>query len=660
MTNLSVTGFCNRSCACCFAADAFRDVSHGVPFMPLDLFDRSLDYVKASGMREARLLGGEPTLHPEFPSLVDRIEKRGLDLMLFSNGLMPETALRRLEAGAPEKTCVLVNANRTQMTMEEIHRQNSVLARLGAKALLGVNIDSRSVRIASLLDSIDRYNLKRFVRLGLAHPVVGGSNAYIQPKFYRDIGTQIAQFAYEARRYEIQPIFDCGFVPCMFEFDAADLQIPGEIPFGRRCSPIPDILPDGSIIHCYPLSGLGLMPLACNTLRQEVEDHFKALLSAYDQIGIFPHCRICAAFIKGECSGGCRAAAIYRQRFQFSPKSSIETKTFFIQRTSPKMNAQQHEERPIWVIPWVNQPLDFWQEIDARWGRNIKEVYLPMPGSTIGTGRPPQPDAFVWDFLRSGLFSCSLLVNPIAVPGPIDKISGLIIEQLRRLIGEIGVFSVTLANLSLAARIKAALPEISLNASVLMDIEQPLQALMIEGIIDTLVVSNRIMRNLKAITALKDAFPGKIRIIVNESCLPGCPFRIQHFYEMADERFKMPHTLCQELLDCKPWLRLTGGWILPQHLHLLHGLYDELKIAGRVTLRNPEDYFRVLNAYIHRLPLFPCEIGGGPASVLDKMEITEEFYRHTLNCDRQCRQCIICRSYWEKFMGSDHDKRLRD
>jgi oxygen-independent coproporphyrinogen-3 oxidase len=87
--------------------------------------------------------------------------------------------------------------------------------------------------------------------------------------------------------------------------------------------------------------------------------------------------------------------------------------------------------------------------------------------------------------------------------------------------------------------------------------------------------------------------------------------------------------------------------VLPQHLHLYDGVYDELKLAGRVTLRDPQKYLAVLEAYLHRTPLAPSEIGGGPASVLEPVNISEDFFAQTLQCGHQCHRCTICQEYWQ-------------
>jgi len=217
-----------------------------------------------------------------------------------------------------------------------------------------------------------------------------------------------------------------------------------------------------------------------------------------------------------------------------------------------------------------------------------------------------------------------------------------VIEHLRAWRDQFGIASVTVSNLLLAARIREALPELQLVASTLLEISDPAQVPMLNGIFDVIVPSTKILRRLSALKALRKAFSGRIRLIVNESCLAGCPYRTQHFYEMTSG-FKLPDSLCRELLEQKPWLRLTGAWVLPQHLHLFDKLSDEFKLAGRVTLRNPDSYRRVLGAYIRRTGLRPDEIGGGPASVNWQVDISEEFYLRTLLCGQKCNSCDACR-----------------
>jgi hypothetical protein len=144
--------------------------------------------------------------------------------------------------------------------------------------------------------------------------------------------------------------------------------------------------------------------------------------------------------------------------------------------------------------------------------------------------------------------------------------------------------------------------------------------------------------------------------LVNEACIPGCPFRTQHFYEMGySDTF--PLSLCQRMLEEHPWLRLTGAWLLPKHLVYYEGVYDSLKLAGRVTLRDRDRYLTVLEAYVHRKPILPRDIGGGPASPLDSLDASDEWFEFVLHCDKQCDVCSVCRKYYE---GSRREQEERE
>jgi hypothetical protein len=297
------------------------------------------------------------------------------------------------------------------------------------------------------------------------------------------------------------------------------------------------------------------------------------------------------------------------------------------------------------VIPYVDQDLDFWKEIHDRFGELVREVYFPMPESGCATGRSPQPDEFLGAFLRSAPLKKAVLVNPIVLSRPVEAMVPDVLIALRRLRDEFGVQSVTVSNLALARAIKDALPEHFMVASVLMGIVSPLQALMVRDYVDAIAPDTRLVRDLPGLRRLRSAFSKEIRLLVNEACIPGCPFRIQHFYEMGYGEC-YPLSLCDQMLEERPWLRLTGAWILPRHLALYDGLYDCLKLSGRITLQDPERYLGVVEAYVSRSALLPVDIGGGPASPLNGFDVSDEWFEYVLNCDKRCDVCSVCREYY--------------
>ncbi len=315
MANISLTATCNRSCSFCFASDAMHAQDAGAKYMPLDRVDAALDFLVRSGIAEARLLGGEPTLHPHFDRIVERVLERGLRLLVFSGGLMPERALRALEDVPPSALSVLLNViPPSSGAPQEIARQQDVFRRLGARVMLGITIMSPGVDLSFLIELIEHNCLGRTVRLGLAHPTLGGSNGSLHPRHYPEVGRRVTAFGLQARERGIRLEFDCGWVPCMFPEGAMAALGITSADVGLRCSPILDLLPDGRFISCYPLTAHATEALTPDRdatwmrlrfiERQETDRHFM----------LYRECESCPWRERGECTGGCLSASLGRLR----------------------------------------------------------------------------------------------------------------------------------------------------------------------------------------------------------------------------------------------------------------------------------------------------------------------------------------------------------
>jgi collagenase-like PrtC family protease len=303
-----------------------------------------------------------------------------------------------------------------------------------------------------------------------------------------------------------------------------------------------------------------------------------------------------------------------------------------------------------WSIPYTDQELDFWEDIAESFGDHIQEVYFPVDKAVIASGRSPQPSQKMNEFLHQARLPKTVLFNPIVLDRPVQEVIPRAIAALEHLRDDFDVHSVVVTNPDLARSIKEALPEFKVGTSILMGISTPMQLMMIQDWVDVIVPDNRILRDLHSLRRLRQAFSGEVRLIVNEGCLPGCLYRGQHFYEMGYGDW-FPESLCQPLLEEDPWLRLTGAWILPRHLHYYEEVYDSLKLAGRVTLRDPNTYRAVLKAYIERADMLPCEIGGGPASVTVPITISDEFFETVLKCNKNCHQCNLCRDTYDEAIA---------
>ncbi|WP_327430557.1 radical SAM protein [Streptomyces sp. NBC_01236] len=79
---LDLTRKCQLACTHCYNASGPQG-DHGT--MTREDWFCVLDQASVCGVRDIQFIGGEPTLHPDFPALVDRALNNGLDVEVYSN-----------------------------------------------------------------------------------------------------------------------------------------------------------------------------------------------------------------------------------------------------------------------------------------------------------------------------------------------------------------------------------------------------------------------------------------------------------------------------------------------------------------------------------------------------------------------------------------------
>ena len=310
MANLSITNVCNRKCVYCFANDT--KIEFGKTLMDDETYEKALDYLLRSDIKQARLLGGEPTLHPQFRQIVNKALERGLTISLFTNGLMPEEVSAFLETIPEGKLSILLNTiHPSENDRNGIERQKAVMKKFGRQIIAGINIFSASQEMDYLLDYVRKYDLKKEIRLGISHSVLSRNNISLHPKEYQKIGHEIVRLKQHAIEEGISIGFDCGFVPCMFPVESYDLLSEELKKAGTCCHPVIDLLSDGSFIACYPLNYFLKVKINDHLNAKGLIESFEEALMPYTQAGIYPYCSTCPLF-KKRCNGGCMSYRIQR------------------------------------------------------------------------------------------------------------------------------------------------------------------------------------------------------------------------------------------------------------------------------------------------------------------------------------------------------------
>ena len=279
-------------------------------------FEQKLAFLKQSGIKDLRLIGGEPSLHPQFCELIERGLEQGFNILVFTHGLLSEAVCHFLE-GLTESECTLcINMNSQHRHPTDHHllheKRLSVIRRLPRLAVPGFNIYTPEFDLSPLFDTIEATGCRRVIRLGLAHPTLQGSNVFLHPKHYRFVGKQIATYVPRALACGVHFEFDCGFVRCMFtEEEIENLQQTGTQP-RFKCSPILDMDINRDVLYCFSLGDRYKIDLDMQESASEMREKLSEEAQPYRTSGVYPACADCVHKQEGECPGGCLAVTMRR------------------------------------------------------------------------------------------------------------------------------------------------------------------------------------------------------------------------------------------------------------------------------------------------------------------------------------------------------------
>jgi MoaA/NifB/PqqE/SkfB family radical SAM enzyme len=315
--NLIINDTCNRACPYCFARSKVT-LSDG-PARPagkdisVENFERYLEFHSRSGMRHVKLLGGEPSLHPEFLEFLRRIHARRLETTVFTNGLWPrpvQDGLRSIPL-AEWKVKFLFNVNEPhlQPAAQLAHARESMQI-AGAQGGCGFNIYREDFDLQFIPDLIDAARMSHELRLGLASPIVGTDNSFVEVAFFKVVGLRLVDQLRKLEQRNVMASFDCGFPICMFPEDSLGSLTLNSRGFRSVCSYPVDVGPDLTAWPCFPLSNIENVRLLGFSNAVELNAHYTRRLAGMRRLGTLDECLGCKYLEREQCCGGCVARTL--------------------------------------------------------------------------------------------------------------------------------------------------------------------------------------------------------------------------------------------------------------------------------------------------------------------------------------------------------------
>jgi collagenase-like PrtC family protease len=254
-------------------------------------------------------------------------------------------------------------------------------------------------------------------------------------------------------------------------------------------------------------------------------------------------------------------------------------------------------------------------------------------------------------------------------------------QYLELVVKELRVDSVIVTQPWLIELIHREFPEIEIVASVIIHIESVQMAKLYQELgVTRLNLSVMANRNFNLIKSVVKSVNCKVELLVNETCLYRCPFRLYHYNSMG-------HTSQQEmeitqycLLKCtmekleNPAELIKARWIRPEDIERYEALgIDFFKLSGREyptkwILRSVGSYFQreyqgnladILAFYFlptDKLDTKTEKTVLPPSIYIDNQKLDSFltfFEKNGNKCDQLCHNCSYCSKIAQKVVTID-------
>ncbi|MBE6148109.1 MAG: 4Fe-4S cluster-binding domain-containing protein [Firmicutes bacterium] len=314
MANIAITKYCNLKCPYCFAEDMMTEKDK--KNIDLNILKNILSWLEKTPRERVGLIGGEPTLHPQFKEILSIVNnhcsKNNTDSILFTNGINLQPFLQYI---SPQMS-VLININSPKNMSEDYFLAlNKVLNILYLKNKLseensqftcGCNLCLEIEDYSFFWDIIDKFKIKR-VRVSVTAPM---NFEYKQNKelYYTKLKPVFLNFILNAYYRKVKVGIDCNHIPdCYFTDLELSLikKVTNKDIINDFCIPCVDITADFKASPCF---GSYDSLIDCNKFNncEELRNFFlKGVIVDKTNNNNFGKCNDCIEFKNKKCQGGC-------------------------------------------------------------------------------------------------------------------------------------------------------------------------------------------------------------------------------------------------------------------------------------------------------------------------------------------------------------------
>ncbi len=259
--NLMITNYCNLHCPYCFAQEEMN--SKAAQAVTMENFIKYLNFLRDNNEYEVRLIGGEPSLHPELEKLIDKVIEYNCfeQILIFTNLSFDHSVARLLvEKSKDIAIDLLPNINDLDLILpnlkaKTIDNLEYLSQNLPSFNRLSINIYSPNQELKKWEEIICRYNI-RTIRWTIVAPNYEITEDFDFYNYFHQFQPLLIEMANWGLKYGVILNCDCANFPfcCLDDWALSYIEKIQKSFFGvfSTCEHIVgDIAPDLSTRECF-------------------------------------------------------------------------------------------------------------------------------------------------------------------------------------------------------------------------------------------------------------------------------------------------------------------------------------------------------------------------------------------------------------------------
>ena len=332
MPNIMLTEVCNLRCPYCFANEF---VNKNPNHITLENFKKALDFIATDpNNRVVGLIGGEPTIHPQFKEILKTIieDPRFDRATVYTNGIAVDKYWNEL---SHRKFGFLINCNSPkdigQANFDKMVKNIDEMIfdkYMGERVSLGINIYKPDFDFGYILDLLKKYKMNH-LRFSITVPNMDEQRNKNALRYFDKFKEPMKRFFKVMLESGIVPHYDCNKMPsCMVdEEDIIEFKkyfsAPGDNqmlppPMDNainsdivHCSPVVDICHDLTAIRCFGLSEYTKVKISDFAGFADLRNYYINTIDAFAcNTACDQGCADCYRRKTLKCFGGCLAFKI--------------------------------------------------------------------------------------------------------------------------------------------------------------------------------------------------------------------------------------------------------------------------------------------------------------------------------------------------------------